>query len=65
MQLDNVNEERELDISRYIIQELDGWYFYDETGIDINKRGPYKDKNICILKFHKYYKDLTLEYKGG
>ena len=48
-------------IGKEIVEEKDGWYFYDETWSD--KYGPYKSFRKCHKKFSKYCFDNLLSEK--
>ena len=37
---------------KYIVEESDGWYFWDEVGQEIC--GPFKDKEEAIVELKKY-----------
>ena len=37
---------------KHIVEETDGWYFWDEAGLD--KYGPYRDREEARVKLHIY-----------
>jgi len=40
------------DDDKHIVEEPDGWYFWDEAGLD--KYGPYKDREEARVMLEKY-----------
>ena len=44
------------DIDRHIVEESDGWYFWDEVGQE--KYGPYKDIEVASNMLIKYDKEV-------
>tara|TARA_R110000737_G_scaffold34196_1_gene52575 strand:+ start:519 stop:692 length:174 start_codon:yes stop_codon:yes gene_type:complete len=38
--------------NHHIVKETDGWYFWDEAGLD--KYGPYRDREEARVKLHIY-----------
>jgi len=44
------------DNDRHIVEEKDGWYFWDEVGME--KYGPYIDKEETRNMLHRYCKEI-------
>ena len=44
------------DIDRHIVKESDGWYFWDEVGLE--QYGPYKDIEEARNMLIKYCKEV-------
>ena len=42
-------------IEKFIVQKLDGWYFYDKTFTNIT--GPYEFMSVCILNCMNFHDD--------
>ena len=50
------------DDDKHIVEEPDGWYFWDEAGLD--KYGPYKDREEARVMLEKYCIEVLGNYKG-
>ena len=44
------------DHDKHIVEEKDGWYFWDEAGME--KYGPYKDKDQAKTMLNEYCKEV-------
>ena len=44
------------DDDKHIVEEINGWYFWDEVGQE--KYGPYKDKDQAKIMLNKYCKEV-------
>ena len=44
------------DNDKHIVEEIVGWYFWDEVGQE--KYGPYKDKAQAKIMLNKYCKEV-------
>ena len=44
------------DNDKHIVEETDGWYFWDE--VDIEKYGPYKNKDQAKTMLNEYCKEV-------
>ena len=44
------------DEDKHIVEEIDGWYFWDEIGQE--KYGPYKNKDQAKTMLNKYCKEV-------
>jgi len=44
------------DNDKHIVEETDGWYFWDEVGM--GKYGPYIDKEETRNMLHRYCKEV-------
>jgi hypothetical protein len=42
------------DNDKHIVEETDGWYFWDEAGLD--KYGPYRDREEARFMMDEYCK---------
>ena len=45
-----------IDNDKHIVEEIDGWYFFDEVGLD--KYGPYKNKDQAKTMLNEYCKEI-------
>ena len=44
------------DDDKHIVEEIDGWYFWDEVSVE--KYGPYNNKNEAKTMLDKYCKEI-------